>query len=143
MVTQRYLVDSNVLSEMRKGQKADTGVQEWAGNVSKSNLFTSVICMMEIKLGVLKAMRKDPDFGAVLLDWYENRLKPSMSGRILSVDQTVAETCAILQMQRSLPFRDSLIAANAKTQALTLVTRNTKDFMNLGVDVLNPWNEGC
>ena len=140
-MTKQYLLDSNVLSEMRKGRMADKRVQEWVGNVPKSNFFTSVICLMEIRLGVLKAMRNDPAFGAVLLDWYENRLKPSMSGRILAVDPTVAETCATLHMQRSLPFRDSLIAASAKAQTLTVVTRNTRDFANLGIEVLNPWDE--
>ncbi|MCC5850753.1 MAG: type II toxin-antitoxin system VapC family toxin [Verrucomicrobia bacterium] len=141
MVKPGILLDSNVLSELRKGRKADPHVRQWAGKWSPEQLYTSVICMMEIRTGVYAALRKNPDFGILLQEWYDNKLKPTFRHRVLPVDLAIAEMTALLQTRRTLPFRDGLIAATAKAGGFPIATRNTKDFIGLGVDLINPWKE--
>lgn len=95
--------------------------------------------MMEIRVGILSAMKKNPEFGILLQDWYDQKLKPEFSGRVLPVDLAVAEYCATLQSRRTLPYRDGLIAATAEVRSLTLATRNLSDFEGLGLRIVNPW----
>lgn len=139
MVKGGYLVDTNVLSELRKGSKADPAVLSWASHVKRTELWVSVICLMEIRNGIHSVLHKDAAFGHLLQSWYEEKLKPSFSGRILTVGLKEAECCADLQRIRTLPFRDGFIAATAASAKLTLVTRNTKDFEGLMIPYLNPW----
>ncbi len=139
MVSTGILLDSNVLSEIRKGTKAHPQVRQWAEGVSPEDLYTSAICMMEIREGIHRALRKNPDFGILLQDWYDNRLKPTFQDRVLPVDLAAAEMAALLQMQRTLPFRDGLIAATAKVRGFWVATRNTADFEGLGLGLINPW----
>jgi len=135
------LLDSNVLSELRKGRKAHPQVQGWAKEWSQDQLYTSVICMMEVRAGVHAALRSNPDFGILLQDWYETKLKPAFRHRVLPVDLAVAEMTALLETRRTLPFRDGLIAATAKAGGFPVATRNTKDFEGLGIELINPWAE--
>jgi len=134
-----YLLDSNVLSELRKGRKADPGVQAWLEAKTETEFSTSVICLMELRVGICRALRKDPKFGLLLQEWYDRKVKPAFVSKALPVDLACAETCALLQGRRSLPFRDGLIAATALIHSLTLITRNVRDFTGLGVNVVNPW----
>ena len=139
MVTHHVLLDSNVLSELRKGVKAHSSVQHWGRNQSPESLYTSVVCMMEIRAGILAALRKNPDFGIRLQEWYDNRLKPAFRSRVLPVNLATAEMAAGLHNQRTLPFRDALIAATAKSNGIPVATRNLRDFEGLGLQVINPW----
>lgn len=136
-----YLLDTNVVSELRKVRlgKADDGVAAWADSVEADSLYLSVISIEEIEIGVLRAERRDPAQGAALRAWLEESVLPAFAGRILPVDVAAARRSARLQVPDPRPVSDGLIAATALVHGLTLVTRNVADFQGTGVKLLNPW----
>jgi predicted nucleic acid-binding protein len=136
-----YLLDTNVISEMRKAQKkrAHPGVQRWSDGATESSLYLSAICILESETGILLMHRKDPAQATVLRDWLHGHILPGFAGRILGVTTEVALHCAMLHVPVTPPYRDSLIAATALVHGLTVVTRNVKDFLPMGCKVLNPW----
>ena len=87
-----YLLDTNVISELRKAKagKADSRVVAWAERVPVPSLFLSVITLLELETGVLLIERRDPAQGAILRRWFESRVLPAFSGRILAIDAPVA-----------------------------------------------------
>lgn len=138
-----YLLDTNVVSELRRAQRAHPAVLEWQAPIQADETWLSVITLMELTLGVELKTRKDPRAGSALRDWYENRLKPGFAGRILPVDAAVAERAAVLQAVRTRPGNDALLAATALIHGLTLATRNQRDFAGVpGLAVENPWSTG-
>ncbi|SON94611.1 putative nucleic acid-binding protein, contains PIN domain [Xanthomonas citri pv. fuscans] len=136
-----YVLDTNVLSELRKVSlgKADANVAAWAERVDAADLFVSVITVMELELGVLSIERRDPAQGATLRSWLEQRLLPEFYGRILPIDTAVAQRCARLHVPDKRGERDALIAATALVHGMAVVTRNAADFQPTGVTVVNPW----
>jgi predicted nucleic acid-binding protein len=136
-----YLLDTNVVFEMRKIQsgRADSGVVTWAASVPVAALYLSVITLQEIEIGVLLAQRRDVAQGALLGQWFEQRVLPAFSGRILPIDSSVARRSAALHVPNPCPFRDSLIGATALVHGMTMVTRNTADFQSFELELLNPW----
>ncbi len=139
-----YLLDTNVISELRKakGGKADHRVTAWAESVPASSLFLSVVTILELETGILLIERRDPLQGALLRDWLDQHVLPAFDGRILAMDVTVALRCASLHVPDPRPHRDALIAATALVHGMTVVTRNWVDFKALGVKLLNPWLPG-
>ena len=137
-----YLLDTNVISELRKAKsgKADNNVLSWANNFSATRLFLSVIIILEIEIGVLLVERRDPSQGAVLRAWLNAHVLPAFSERILPFDTAVEKRCARLHVPDRRSDRDSIIAATALTHGMTIVTRNIDDFAPTGVEILNPWN---
>lgn len=136
-----YILDTNVLSELRKVRagKADHNVAAWTETVDAADLFVSVISIMELEFGVLSIERKDAAQGALLREWFEHRVLPEFSGRTLPVDIAVAQCCARLHIPDKRGERDALIAATAIVHGMTVVTRNVADFQPTGVTCLNPW----
>lgn len=136
-----YLLDTNVLSELRKirAGKADHGVASWADSVASADLYLSVITLQELEIGVLLAERRDPSQGAMLRAWLNSHVLPAFAGRILTVDAAVAQRSARLHVPDPRPVRDGLIAATALVHGMTVVTRNVADFEPTGVKILNPW----
>jgi toxin FitB len=134
-----FLLDTNVVSELRRPAKADRNVLAWANGVPAASIFLSAISILEIELGILLMEHKDVAQGVVLRAWMDNQILPRFEGRILSVDATVARSCARLHVPDPRSERDALIAATALVHGLTVVTRNTRDFEPIGVAVLNPW----
>jgi len=136
-----YLLDTNVVSEMRKIRlgKADPNVSAWADSVEASDLYLSVISIHELELGVLLAERREAVQGTVLRKWLTDQVLPAFAGRILDVDTVVAQRSAGLHVPDPRPFRDGLIAATALVHGMTVVTRNVEDFQPTGVTILNPW----
>ena len=136
-----YLLDTNVVSELRKVRlgKADVHVAEWADSVDAADLYVSVITLQELEIGVLLVERRDPAQGAVLRAWLDAHVLPAFNGRILSIDTAVAQRSAQLHVPDPRPVRDGLIAATALVHGMTVVTRNVADFELTGVVVLNPW----
>jgi predicted nucleic acid-binding protein len=135
-----YLLDTNIVSELRKGKKADGHVLSWAKSVTTSSLFLSVISILEIEAGVLQKEHKDPFQGAILRSWLDAHVLPAFADRMLNVDVAVALRCAKLHIPDKCSERDALIAATALVHGLIVVTRNIKDFNETGVEVLNPWD---
>ena len=136
-----YLLDTNVVAELRKAQspKVDQKVLAWANRVSAASLFLSVITVLELEKGILLIERRDPTQGAVLRSWLDTHVLPAFRERILPVDTAVAQCCARLHVPAPRPDRDALIAATALIHGLTVVTRNVADFTPTGVEIINPW----
>ena len=136
-----YLVDTNIVSELRRAKSArvNRGVLAWSTSVSTPSLFLSVITILELEKGVLGLARRDPPQAAVLRRWLDGHVLAAFSGRILAIDTAVARRCGTLHVPNPRPDRDALIAATALVHTMTVVTRNVADFLPLGVETLNPW----
>ena len=134
-----YILDTNVVSELRKAKKADQNVTKWAQPLPSATLYISVISLLELEIGILLMERRDKEQGAILRAWMNRHVLPTFSGRILAIDTTVAQRCAALHVPNPRYDRDALIAATALVHGLTVATRNVADFEGMGVDVLNPW----
>lgn len=146
-----YLIDTNVLSELRR-QKPDNHVFSWFAARPTSALYLSVLTLGELRKGIENMGHGTANNPAVsarklaLTDWLEVELPQFFHGRILSIDAAVADRWGqlVAEADRPLPAIDSLLAATAIHHHLTLVTRNVKDFSDMGVDVLkviNPWED--
>ena len=136
-----YLLDTNVISELRKAKssKVNKNVISWANSVSTTTLFLSVITVLELEMGILLMERRDSIQGAVLRSWFDDHVLPSFFNRILVIDTTIAQCCAKLHVPNPRSDRDALIAATALAHKMTVVTRNVEDFKPTGVKILNPW----
>lgn len=133
-----YLIDTNVLSELRRKQP-DPHVVAWLQARPRQSLFLSVLTLGEIRKGIERVqeqVRKQS-----LLDWLEVELPNYFVGRVLAIDAHTADRWGRVMAQagRPLPAIDALLAATALQHDLTLVTRNTKDFADLEVRLINPW----
>ncbi len=135
-----YLLDTNVVSELRKSaDRADPGVRAWARSKRTSELWLSVITVMEVETGVGRVERRDQRQGMTLRRWLEQDLLPAFEGRLLPVDVAVARRAASFHVPDPRPERDALIAATALERGMTVVTRNVSDFTALDVDLVDPW----
>jgi predicted nucleic acid-binding protein len=134
-----WLLDTNVLSELRRRDRTHPNVAAWADALHPQDLFLSVITILEIEAGALLIARRDPAQGAILRAWIDNRVLTAFDGRILPVDTEVARRCASLHVPDPRAERDALIAATALVHRLPIATRNIADFEPMGVDVVNPW----
>jgi toxin FitB len=135
-----FLLDTNVISELRRPTKANPKVAAWADSVRQPDLFLSVITIIEIEMGILGLeYRRDHAQAAVLRTWMDSYIQPAFDGRILPVDAAVALRCARLHVPDRRSDRDALIAATALVHGLTVATRNVADFRAMGVSLLNPW----
>ena len=137
-----YLLDTNVLSEAKQKQP-EPKVLSWLAQQSPTDCYLSVISLGEIQEGITALGNTKK--ARVLAAWLAS-LKQSFHGRILPLDEAVLSTWGELHGQarrkgQPLPVIDSLLAATALTHNLTLVTRNTADFINTGVHLHNPWRD--
>lgn len=135
-----FLLDTNVLSELRRRERTHPRVAAWADAVHATDLFLSAITVLEIEAGTLMLARRDEAQGAVLRAWIDGKVLPAFEGRILPVDTAVAQRCARLHVPDPRAERDALIAATALVHGLQVVTRNVADFQPMGVALLNPWD---
>jgi len=133
-----YLLDTNVISELRKPQ-ADANVVAWAKGIIASRMFISAITLKELETGVLRMERRDAVQGTILRTWLKRHVLPAFDARILPIDAAVALRCASLHVPDRANEADSLIAATALIHGLTVVTRNVGDFQFSGVQLINPW----
>ncbi len=135
-----YLLDTNVVSELRKSEKrADSRVRSWIAARDPSDLYLSVLTIMEIEIGIGRLNRRDSVQAGFLQAWLEDNLLKVFSGRILPMDLAVARRTARLHVPDPSPERDAIIAATAAVHGLTVVTRNVKDFESLDVAIIDPW----
>ena len=136
-----FLLDTNVISELRKAGsgKADKHVIAWAEQVADNQLYISAVTVMELEMGVLVKERKDKAQGAMLRYWLEHNVLPAFAERTLAFDSGIARCCAGLHIPDRRSERDALIAATGIVHNMTVVTRNTDDFIGTDVALLNPW----
>lgn len=134
-----YLLDTNVVSELRKASRADPRVVAWAAQCDLQFMHVSVVSILEIRLGILSLQRRDKTQADILGAWLSRQVIPGFAERILPVDLPVALRCAELHVPDPRSDRDALIAATALAHGLVVVTRNIKDFLATGVATLNPW----
>lgn len=134
-----YLIDTNVLSELRRRQP-DDNVVSWMANRPSSTLYLSVLTLGELRKGI--DALADGERKSRLIDWLEVELPSFFAGRILPIDARVADRWGRLmaQAKRPLPAIDSLLAATALVHGLTLVSRNVRDFQHPDLQVLDPWS---
>lgn len=134
----RFLLDTNVISEVRKGPRCDPNVSSWYSGVEESQIHLSALTIGEIRRGIELIQRHDVEQAKVLNSWLEEVMN-RFSARILAVDAQVADTWGKLSAIRPVPVTDGILAATAMVHDLTLVTRNVSDVAGLGVQVLNPF----
>lgn len=134
-----FVLDTNVVSEARKGSRADTGVMSWLSSVAAEDLYLSVLVIGEIPQGIEKLRRRDPVQAAHLEVWLSG-LRRGYGDRILPIDIEIAEEWGRMNASDPISSRDGLMAATAKVRNMTFVTRNTSDVARTGVRLLNPFD---
>ena len=137
-----FLLDTNVISELRKGSRIDAGVLKWSGGTLPQAQYTSVIVIGELRRGVERKRLSDPTQAAVLERWLEKSIL-HFEGRILAIDQQVAAVWGRMGIPNPVPVIDGLIAATAKVHDLTVVTRDKAILAMKDVKSINPFiNDG-
>lgn len=134
-----YLIDTNVLSALRRADKADPIFKVWVEATPPDAMYLSVLSIYEVKLGALRVARRDPRQGSDLNRWIDKFVLNAFVGRIFDVSTSISLRCAELHAPDPRPVTDSLIAATALEHKLIVATRNVADFLPMGVRVLNPW----
>lgn len=134
----RFLLDTNIIAEVRKGSRANPAVRSWFAALDPDDILLSVVTVGEIRRGIEGVRRRDPAAARALERWLR-RVLADHADRILAVDLPVAEEWGRLNVPDPLPVIDGLLAATAKVHGLTLATRNVKDVARSGVDVVNPF----
>jgi hypothetical protein len=134
-----YLVDTNVVSQLRRRSRVNARAVAWFGSVEPGQLHVSAVTVFEIAHGIAQLARSEPIEAARLRRWLENAVIAAFSGRILPVDGEVAVRAAELHVGRTRLDADRFIAATALTHGLIVLTRNVRDFTSLGVRTVNPF----
>ncbi|MDD9979974.1 MAG: type II toxin-antitoxin system VapC family toxin [Gammaproteobacteria bacterium] len=133
-----FLIDTNIISEVRKGDRCDPALAAWWNGLAEDDLWLSSLVLGEIRKGVELARRRDPRRVEALEAWLADVMS-SFGNRVLPVDTAVAEQWGRMNAIRPVPVVDALLTATAKVNGLALVTRNVADVAGLDVDVLNPF----
>jgi len=137
-----YLIDTNVISEVRKGERCDARVSAWYGEIEDDELYLSVLTIGEIRKGVERMRSRDANQAQALERWL-GAVGEAFADRILPVDNSIAQEWGRMSSTRPIPVVDGLLAATAKIRGLTLVTRNDADVAGLGAKLLNPFKEAA
>jgi toxin FitB len=136
----KFLLDTNVISEIRKRERAHPNVAKWVAQTPVKDIGTSVVVLAEIRRGIELKRRNDPDQADRLDRWFSH-MRTRLGDRVLPIDEPVAEAWALLSVPDPLPLIDGLLAATAKVHDLTLVTRNIADVAQTGVAILDPFTD--
>lgn len=132
-----YLLDTNIISELRKGARCDRGVRDWFEAVDGESLYLSVLVLGELRNGIERIRRRDPQAAQRLEAWLL-RLRSQYRHRILPVTEEIANVGG-LGLNQPIPSIDGLLAATALYHDFTLVTRNTDDVSRTPARALNPF----
>jgi predicted nucleic acid-binding protein len=133
-----YLIDTNIISELRKGPRCDVNVSKWYASVADKEIFLSTLVLGEIRKGVELARSRDAAKALALERWLQ-QVTTAFQGRVLAIDEAVSDQWGRMSAIRPIPVIDGLLAATAMTHGLTLVTRNYHDVAGLGAAVFNPF----
>jgi len=135
----KFLLDTNVISEIRKRDRAHPNVVRWVARTPVEEIGTSVLVLAEIRHGIELKRRNDPEQAKSLDRWF-SQMRSRLGDRVLPIDEPVAEAWALLGIPDPLPPIDGLLAATAKVHGLTLVTRNVADIAVVGVSLLDAFS---
>lgn len=134
-----HLLDTNVISELRPGKRAQSPkVRAWAAAEAFETFYLSSVTLLELRVGLERKARQDAIQGGLLKAWIE-AVEEQFDGRILPFTLRAARLCAPWHVPDPRSWRDSLIAATAKEHGFCLVTRNVADFQGMEVRLVNPW----
>jgi predicted nucleic acid-binding protein len=133
-----FLIDTNILSELRKGSRCNPGVSSWFAEIPSQEIHLSALTIGELRRGIESLRRRDEISARTIESWLQ-KLVETHADRILPVDQEVAELWGRLNVPDPLPVVDGLLAATATIHGLTLATRNVKDIERAGVRWVNPF----
>lgn len=133
-----YLLDTNVISELRKGERGNPFVRAWFSGLEDEEIHLSVLTIGEIRRGVENVRRRDPDSAAALDSWLA-RLSEVHRDRILPVDRAIADEWGRMNVPNPMPVVDGLLAATAKVSGLTFATRNLADVEGSGIELVDPF----
>lgn len=133
-----YLIDTNILSELRKGKKCDPNVLKWAKDTTNDRHYISVLSLGEIRKGIERLRRKSLDQCLVFENWLIT-LRTEYETNILTVTDRIGDQWGHMMAKQTKPAIDGLLAATALTHKLTMVTRNVNDFKDTGIEVINPF----
>ncbi|HEX7670245.1 MAG TPA: type II toxin-antitoxin system VapC family toxin [Polyangiaceae bacterium] len=135
----KFLLDTNVVSEMRKGKRMQASVAKWLASLDGEELFLSVLVVGELRQGIEQLRLRDPA-SATRLDRWLRALTDEYADRILPVDLAVAEKWGELNVPKTLPAVDGMLAATVIVHDMTLVTRNVRDMARSGAKLVNPFD---
>jgi toxin FitB len=133
-----YLIDTNVISELRKGERADPRAATWFDAVADDEVYLSSLTLGEIRRGIESIGRRDSKAASALDGWL-SRVSEQHRDRILPIDRSIAEEWGRMNVPDPLPVVDGLLAATAKVTGLTLATRNIVDIARTGVSWVDPF----
>jgi predicted nucleic acid-binding protein len=133
-----FLLDTNIISEVRKGPRADTKVLEWYQNLNTSEIYLSVLTFGEIRDGIERCRHRDPHQAARLEQWLIG-LQRTFTNQTLPITTAISEQWGRFAAIRPVATVDCLLAATAFVHGLTFVTRNHRDVRHTGVVLLNPF----
>jgi toxin FitB len=136
----KFLLDTNVIAEIRKRERADTNVARWVAHTPVAEIGTSVVVLAEIRRGIELKRRSDRQQAASLDRWFA-QMRVRLEDRVLAIDEPIADAWARLSIPHPLPLIDGLLAATAKVHNLTLVTHNFADIARTGIAWLDPFAE--
>lgn len=134
-----FLIDTNIISEVRKGTRCNQNVALWYASIKDSDLYLSALILGEIRKGIELARPRDAAKAEALQAWLDAVVE-NFADRVIPVDRFVSNAWGRMSAVRPVPVIDGLLAATAKVHGLTLVTRNDTDVVGLGVRVHNPFN---
>ncbi len=134
-----YLLDTNILSELRKVERCDAGVRQWIGEVASEELFVSVLVLGEIRRGIERIRQRDEPQARALEKWLR-WVASEFADRLLPVDEKIADQWGCLGVRQPVPVLDALLAATAIAHDLTVVSRDEDGFRNTGAQVINPFS---
>jgi hypothetical protein len=135
----KFLLDTNIISEIRKRDRAHPNVVRWVARTPVEEIGTSVLVLAEIRHGIELKRRSDPVRAKSLDRWF-SQMRMRLGDRVLPIDEPVAEAWALLGIPDPVPLIDGLLAATAKVHGLIFVTRNVADIAVVGVLLLDPFS---
>lgn len=136
-----FLLDTHVVTQLRRREQVDAGLAAWASGVAPADLFLSAISLLELEMGLMALENHSSPRAPALRDWLDSKVLPAFAGRILPIDAAVARRAAALHVPLRRPERSALLGATAIVHGLTVVTQHPTEFDAMGVGVFSPWND--